>query len=179
MIKLSELVKKPLVYLIYATDQNGVIGKDGGIPWRSSHDFAYFKSTTMFCDVIMGRKTWESLPVKARPLPDRHNIVVTSNLGYEAPGATVVNSLGEALAKCQKAHTFVIGGKALLEEAAPFATYAFVSRIGCKTPVDDTCVMAPSLPPHQLLAVKKLFDGDEQSPAVQVWCLAFPFPRSV
>jgi dihydrofolate reductase len=84
------------IALVVAVSRNGVIGRDGGLPWHISSDLRRFKKITMGKPVIMGRKTWESLPRK--PLPGRPNIVITRQRGYRAPGATVVNDAFTALA---------------------------------------------------------------------------------
>ena len=84
--------------LIWAQSTSGVIGRDGGIPWRLPEDMARFKDLTMGHTVLMGRLTWESLPPKFRPLPGRRNVVLTRNPQYRADGADVITSLDEALA---------------------------------------------------------------------------------
>ena len=81
---------KPTLTLIAAVARNGIIGKDNALPWHLPADLRHFKALTTGHTVIMGRKTWESLPEKFRPLPGRRNIVVTRNAGYGAPGASVV-----------------------------------------------------------------------------------------
>ena len=87
----------PEVTLILARAANGVIGADGKMPWHLPADLRRFKQLTMGRPMIMGRKTWESLPEKFRPLPGRHNLVVSRNPAYPAPGATLVASLAEAI----------------------------------------------------------------------------------
>ena len=87
-----------LISFVVAVSKNGVIGRDGGLPWHISSDLKRFKEITMGKPVIMGRKTWESLP--RRPLPGRRNIVITRQPGYVAEGADVVQSIGESLALC-------------------------------------------------------------------------------
>ena len=84
----------PRISLIVARGRNNVIGTDGDLPWHLGSDFKLFKAVTAGKPVIMGRKTWESLPRK--PLPGRLNIVVTRSIGYHATGARVVGDLGEA-----------------------------------------------------------------------------------
>jgi dihydrofolate reductase len=84
-----------LVGIYAAVADNGVIGRDGGLPWRLSSDLKRFKSDTMGKPIVMGRKTWESFP--KRPLPGRLNIVITRDRAYRAEGAEVVASLGDAL----------------------------------------------------------------------------------
>lgn len=95
---------------------NRVIGKDGALPWSLPEDLAHFRRVTGGKAVIMGRRTWESLPV--RPLPCRQNIVVTSS---EIKGVTTARSLFEAVSKANGHTVWVIGGAALLEAALPYA----------------------------------------------------------
>jgi dihydrofolate reductase len=98
-----------MISLIVAVSRNGVIGRDGGLPWHVSSDLKRFKAMTMGKPVIMGRKTWESLPKK--PLPGRRNIVITRQADYAAPGADVVESAAAALELCSEApEVAVIGG---------------------------------------------------------------------
>lgn len=110
------------VHLIVAMAQNRVIGADGGLPWHLSADLKRFKRLTMGHPIVMGRKTWESLP--RRPLPGRENVVVTHQKAYQAEGATVVHGLNEALERARQtgaSDAFVIGGGQLFEEALPLA----------------------------------------------------------
>ncbi len=76
--------------LVWAQSTSGVIGRDGGIPWHVPEDMAHFKQLTAGCTVVMGRRTWESLPARFRPLPGRRNVVLTRQSGYRAEGAEVV-----------------------------------------------------------------------------------------
>jgi dihydrofolate reductase len=116
--------------LILARARNGVIGKAGGLPWRLPEDMAHFKQTTMGCPVIMGRKTWESLPQRFRPLPGRTNIVVTRQPEWQAPGATRAASLPEAIALCAgESQAWVIGGAEIYAHALPLAHTAEVTEI--------------------------------------------------
>lgn len=85
----------PKIAIVVARGANGVIGADGDLPWRLSSDLQRFKAITTGKPIIMGRKTWESLP--RRPLPGRLNIVVTRQDGYVAEGARVVGDLGDAM----------------------------------------------------------------------------------
>lgn len=111
-----------MIVLIAAVAKNGVIGKDNALPWHLPEDMRHFKALTTGHTVIMGRKTWESLPPKFRPLPQRHNIVVTRDPGYVAPGAHVVHSLDEAVqgGACG-GDLYVIGGAQLYAAALPCA----------------------------------------------------------
>ncbi len=103
--------------IIAAIDQNRGIGKGNQLPWHLSADLKHFAKTTKGGTVIMGRKTWESLPDNFRPLKGRLNIVVTQNKDYYLPhGAVLANSLDDALEKSE-GETFVIGGATLYREA--------------------------------------------------------------
>lgn len=111
-----------MMILIAAVAQHGVIGKDNALPWHLPEDLKHFKALTTGHAVIMGRKTWESLPPKFRPLPNRRNIVLTRDPAYVAPGATVIHSLDDAV-KVSFGETalFVIGGAQLYAHALPHA----------------------------------------------------------
>ena len=114
--------------LIAAVAQNGVIGRDGTLPWRLPEDLKRFRALTTGHAVIMGRRTWESL---ARPLPERQNIVVTRQPAFRAEGAIVASSLDDALARVVRpAPAFCIGGGELYRAALPFAQTAYLTRIG-------------------------------------------------
>jgi len=123
------------VGLYVAIAENGVIGRDGGLPWRLSTDLKRFKATTMGKPVIAGRKTWESFP--KRPLPGRPNIVVSRDAGYHAEGGEVVTSLDQGLALArQKLEALpglddvcVIGGGEIYRQALPFADRLYVTHV--------------------------------------------------
>jgi len=116
--------------LILARARNGVIGNKGTLPWHLPEDLAHFKRTTLGCPVIMGRKTWESLPAAFRPLPGRLNVVVTRQPDYAAPGAQVVHTLQQACDVCPtEATAWVIGGAELYAQALPLAHQAVVTEI--------------------------------------------------
>lgn len=112
---------KTILTLIAAIARNGVIGMDNRLPWHLPADLKHFKTLTAGHAVIMGRKTWESLPEKFRPLPGRQNIVVTRNTAYAASGASVASSLPDALATATGDEAFVIGGAELYQAALPLA----------------------------------------------------------
>ena len=116
--------------LIYARAANGVIGKDNALPWHLPEDMAHFKRMTAGCPVVMGRKTWDSLPPRFRPLPGRRNIVVTRQADWRADGAERAGGLHEAIALCDgEAEVWVIGGAQIYAEAAPLARRAVVTEI--------------------------------------------------
>ena len=111
----------PTLTVIAAVARNGVIGRALSLPWHLPADLKHFRALTMGHAVIMGRKTWESLPEKFRPLPGRQNIVVTRNAGYAAAGAEVAASLPAALALARGTQAFVIGGAELYRAALALA----------------------------------------------------------
>ena len=124
--------------LIYARTRNGVIGNKGGLPWHLPEDLAHFKRTTLGCPVIMGRKTWDSLPPKFRPLPGRTNVVITRQIDWHEDGALPANNMLEALSICEHMsiildpspeQVWVIGGAQIYAEALPFAKRIIVTDI--------------------------------------------------
>src|SRR5690242_5538889 len=116
------------VALIWAQAVGRVVGKDNTIPWRLPEDQQRFKKLTSGHRVVMGRATWESLPASVRPLPDRENVVLTSDTSYVAEGARVVTSLEEALAGTDET-VFVIGGARVWAEALPLAHDLYVTDV--------------------------------------------------
>ena len=116
--------------LIAAVARNGVIGHDNQLLWHLPEDLAHFKRTTLGAPVVMGRKTWDSLPARFRPLPGRRNVVLTRQPGWQAPGAEVAHHLDAALAGLQDAQrVFVIGGAELYAAALPFADTLVLTEI--------------------------------------------------
>jgi dihydrofolate reductase len=129
----------PRVSLIVAVARNGVIGRDGGLPWRLSSDLKRFKRITMGKPVIMGRKTWESLPLK--PLPGRLNIVVTRQRDFRAEGAEIVATPEVALAiACRQSpeEVFVIGGGELFHHFLPMADRLYLTEVDIDAEGDAT-----------------------------------------
>jgi dihydrofolate reductase len=120
------------VHLIYARAANGVIGKDGAMPWHLPEDLAHFKRLTQGHPVIMGRKTWDSLPARFRPLPGRANIVVTRQADWNEIGAQRASSLREALSMAEQtdSEAWIIGGAQIYAQALPLATRIEVTEIG-------------------------------------------------
>lgn len=127
--------------IIVAVMRDGAIGKNGGMLLHLPEDLRYFKRVTTGHAVIMGRKTWESLP--KRPLPGRQNIVVTRNAAYEAPGATVVHSLQEAL-QAAPDDAFIIGGGKIYSDAMPMADRLYLTEIDAVSPDADTHFPLPN-----------------------------------
>jgi dihydrofolate reductase len=115
------------ISLVVAVAKNGVIGRDNTLPWRIPEDLKRFKALTMGKPVIMGRKTWDSLPKK--PLPGRTNIVITRNRAFRADGAIVVHSFADAVAKAGSGEIAVIGGEAIFAEALPIADIIHMTQV--------------------------------------------------
>ena len=118
------------VNLIYARATNGVIGHKGTMPWHLPEDLAHFKRLTQGWPVIMGRKTWDSLPPRFRPLPGRRNVVITRQSGWHATGALGASSLADALAQCSPSEeVWVIGGAQIYAQALLLAQRIEVTEI--------------------------------------------------
>jgi dihydrofolate reductase len=133
---------QPTIALIVAIAANGVIGRDGALPWRLSTDLKRFRSVTMGKPLIMGRKTFVSL---GRPLEGRDNIVLTNDPDFAAHGAIVVHSLEDALARGRDAarrrgvdELFVIGGAQIFHQAMPLAKRVYFTRVDAVIPGDVT-----------------------------------------
>lgn len=121
---------RPLLALIAACARGGVIGIENRLPWHLPEDMKFFRETTRGKPVIMGRKTWESLPDAFRPLPGRLNIVVSRNPDFQAAGGQVVASLEAARAAAGDADiAFVIGGAELYRQALPLADRLLLTEI--------------------------------------------------
>lgn len=118
------------ISIVAAVARGGVIGDDGGLPWRLPEDMAHFREVTVGHPVVMGRKTWESLPGRFRPLPGRRNVVVTRNPAWSANGAESAGSLDEALALVEGSERVsVIGGGEIFAAALPLADELLLTEI--------------------------------------------------
>jgi dihydrofolate reductase len=127
-----------MLALIAAVARNRVIGKDNDLVFKDGADQRHFRETTLGCPVIMGRRTWESLPPRFRPLPGRRNIVVTRNAAFEAPGAEVVPSLDVALQLVADVpQAFVIGGAQLYAQALPLARRLVLTEVDAELEGDS------------------------------------------
>ena len=120
--------------VIVARSRNGIIGKDGGLPWKLGDDLKLFKQTTVGKPIIMGRNTWESLPI--HPLPKRQNIVITRDWAYAADGARVYSNLNAAIQAAKaiavrdgEDEVFVIGGQSLYARVLPIADVLYISEV--------------------------------------------------
>ena len=144
--------------LIVAVARNGVIGKDGALPWHVSEDLKHFKKTTTGHVVIMGRNTHDSI---GRALPGRRNIVVTRTVGAIFPGCEAANSLEEAIALARTTDNcpFIIGGASLYEEALPFATELHLTTI-------DEDVEGDTYFPEDLSAFEEVESRPGETPGV-------------
>ncbi|AUH43162.1 dihydrofolate reductase [Streptomyces sp. CMB-StM0423] len=135
------------VGLIWAQARDGVIGADNGIPWRLPEDMAHFKATTLGHPVVMGRRTWDSLPPRFRPLPGRRNVVVTRDPRWTAEGAVGAGSVDGALevAEGSPAATmvWVIGGGEVYRAALAHATMLSVTEVDTAVAGGDTYAPVP------------------------------------
>ncbi|HEY3404204.1 MAG TPA: dihydrofolate reductase [Ohtaekwangia sp.] len=125
------------ISLIAAVAQNRVIGKDNDLPWHLPDDMKYFMQTTKGHHCIMGRKNYESIPEKFRPLPNRTNIVVTRQPKFHAPGCIIVNAIeeGVSLAKANgESELFIIGGAEIYNSSMAIADLLYITEI--KSPID-------------------------------------------
>ena len=123
------------VSMIAAVGKNLELGKNNNLIWHFKEDMKFFKDTTMGHTVVMGRKTFESLP---KALPGRKNIVISSNSEYQAQGATVVTSVDEALRIADNEEIFVIGGGKIYSEFLPYADNLYLTEIDAECPDADT-----------------------------------------
>ena len=152
--------------MIVARARNGVIGRDGGLPWKLRDDLKLFKQTPIDKPIIMGRNTWESLP--RRPLPGRQNIVITRDWAYAAVGARVYSNLTAAIqtAKAMAARegldeVFIMGGASLYERALPLADVLYISEIEADVEGD---VVFPEFDESSFREVAtKAFEKNEQN----------------
>ena len=118
------------IVLVAAVARNGVVGRAGALPWHLPEDLAHFRAVTKGLPVLMGRKTWDSLPARFRPLPGRRNIVVTRQPGWRAAGAESAPSLDAALALAADApRVCVIGGAELYAAALPRADELLLTEV--------------------------------------------------
>lgn len=117
-----------MISMIVAMSRNGVIGKDGSMPWHIPEDLQYFKTLTTGHTLIMGRKTFESI---GRALPNRLNVVLTKDPDYKAPGCQLVHSVEEVIKgyASEEKELFIIGGSTLYRAFMPYAKKLYITRI--------------------------------------------------
>jgi dihydrofolate reductase len=150
--------------LIAAVARNGALGKDNALLWHLPEDLKFFRRMTQGCPVIMGRKTWDSLPVKFRPLPGRRNVVLTRQADWQAEGAETVRSLDDALQRLAGADkVFVIGGAQLYAQALPRADELVLTEIHQDFDAD---VHFPDWPREQFAEIQREDHPAEQPQAL-------------
>ncbi|MFA6806486.1 MAG: dihydrofolate reductase [Bacteroidales bacterium] len=117
-----------MINIIVAIAQNNAIGKNNDLLWHISEDLKYFKRTTLGSPIIMGRKTWDSLPFK--PLPKRENIVISRNKDLEIEGAKIINSIEEAITYAKTLENcFIIGGGMIYTSALPLCDKLYITKV--------------------------------------------------
>jgi dihydrofolate reductase len=141
---------KPEIFLIAAVARNGVIGSEGRLPWHIPVDLRRFKALTMGLPMVMGRKTFESLPGL---LPGRRHIVLSRDAGWAEEGAEVVRSVGEALQRANAPHVAVIGGALAYELFLPLADRIELTEVDLAPPGDT------HFPPHDRAEWNESFRG--------------------
>ena len=154
------------LHMIYARARNGVIGKQGQLPWHLPEDLAHFKRTTLGQPVVMGRVTWESLPEKFRPLPGRTNVVVSRQTSFKATGAQVVSSLEAAMALFPTNEVvWLIGGAQLYAQALPLVSQIVVTEIDADFEGD---AFAPTLSPTDWIEIQRSSHASAQGLVYQL-----------
>jgi dihydrofolate reductase len=154
--------KRPMISLIAAVARNRAIGRGQQLLWQLPADLRHFRETTSGKPVIMGRKTWESLPTAFRPLPNRHNVVVSRNPSYLASGATLAGSIDEAIRLAGDSNeVFVIGGEELYRQTLPLARRLYLTEVAAEPPADS---FFPELPAAEWQEVSRRA-GNVRSPA--------------
>ncbi len=134
------MADRPRIVLVAAVSENGVIGRDGDMPWHLPDDLKRFKRITMGHPVLMGRRTWESI---GKALPGRRNIVLTRDRDFVAEGAVVVHTIDEACSAAASADLFVIGGGVVYRLLLDDASVVELTRVHADVEGDTTF---PSLP---------------------------------
>lgn len=124
---------KKSIIIIAAHSSNRVIGRDNKLPWRLPADMEFFAKHTTGHNVIMGRKTWESIPLKFKPLPNRRNIVISKTLDSESieDGVDVFSDFQAAIDSCNDGKIFICGGSELYKLALPIATELYLTEVHC------------------------------------------------
>lgn len=141
------------ISLIAAVARNGAIGKNNDLLWQEPQDQRHFRAVTLGHPVVMGRKTWDSLPARFRPLPGRHNVVVTRNPELQVAGAQKADSLPAALQSLSgAAQVFVMGGAQLYAQALPHADEMVLTEIDADLAGD---VFFPAWPADEWVTVSR------------------------
>ena len=155
------MMTKPRISIIVAHSKNLVIGRHNDLIWEIPDDHLRFKKITMGHPVVMGRKTWESIPEKFRPLPGRANFVITRDGSYEAIGAVVTTNLEDALSQAKVAaggseEVFIVGGGEIYKQALPITNRLYLTIID-KEVEGDT-----SFPEYKDLFTKKIYEEHKE-----------------
>lgn len=156
------------VVVVAAVARNGAIGRDNRLVFSDAADQRHFRATTIGAPVVMGRRTWDSLPARMRPLPGRPNIVLTRDRGWQAPGANTAASWDEALGLARSggaARVSVIGGAAVYAAALPLATRLVLTEVDAEPDADTF------FPPWD----RSLFVEDSREPNVTPDGVRFDF----
>lgn len=148
-----------ILTLVAAIGANRALGLDGAIPWHLPAELKHFKHITMGKAIVMGRKTWESI---GRPLPGRHNIVLTHDRAYTAAGCSVVHSLDDAVQSAWGAEVMVIGGGELYRQALPKAQRMILTLVDCR-PQADTWFPQWE-PAHWMVESRRCVAADAHNP---------------
>ena len=161
---------RPRIAYVVAMDGNRVIGRDNDLPWRLPDAMRWFREKTMGKPSIMGRKTYDSLPERFRPLPGRLNIVVTLNSDYKAPGAVVVSSIDEALQAAGDAEeAIIVGGGELFRRLMPVVDRLYLTQVHGVVEGDIF------FPPYDMGEWRELFrqehSVDERHPLPFTWLI--------
>jgi dihydrofolate reductase len=146
--------------MVWAQAAGGVIGADGGLPWHLPEDLRLFRALTLGGTVVMGRRTWESLPPRVRPLPGRRNVVLSSTLDSPEPGVRVAASVDDVLALDED--LWVIGGGAVYAAFLPHADEVVVTEVDAQLPGDT---WAPRLDPDWAIGARVPGTGWSESSA--------------
>lgn len=152
----SNTFRHPRLSMIAVVAADGAIGKNNDLLWHLPGDLRHFKQLTTGGAVIMGRKTWESLPKK--PLPGRLNIVVTRDAGYSAPGVSVCTSIEEAIDQARDYSSFIIGGGEIYRQALPFASRLYLTEV--EDTVEDADTYFPAFDKSQWKETDSEVPGD-------------------
>ncbi len=172
--------EKPKLYLIAAIDQKGGIGLGGKLPWHLKADMEFFRRTTICHEdaqrrnmVIMGRKTWESIPESQRPLKGRKNVILTGNKDFKAEGAYVAHSLKDAmeLADDRIASIFVMGGAKVYQQAISLKGIKgiYLTQVKKAFRCDAFFPKPPKFPKKELLG-----KGEEAGVPYEFWLYSKP-----
>ncbi len=148
-----------MIHHVVAVSENGVIGKDGKLPWHFSADLKFFKGLTTGHTVIMGRKTFDSI---GKALPNRKNIVISRQARPEAAGVEFVPSVAAALGRAKQGETFIIGGASIYAETLPLVDGIYLTRIG-QTYEGDA--FYPGVPTHFKEVSRQML---QENPRVEV-----------